>query len=143
MSEQDKQYITIPMTVPAEDFWSNTMGSGWEYGYAWVGIKYLDGADWDKLGRFVISYLDHNDDEGEEKVLTKELGVEDLAKAYGVAVSEGYFHCGSRWDWEDQDACTSDGILQIAELSLVPRDPGTSCDSDSQFLGKDCIVVYS
>jgi hypothetical protein len=73
MSEQDKQYITIPMSVPAEDFWSTTMGSGWEHGYAWVGIKYLDGADWDKLGRFVISYLDHNDDEGDEKVLTLSL----------------------------------------------------------------------
>jgi len=119
MSEQDKQYITIPMAVPAEDFWSCTMGSGWEHGYAWVGIKYLDGAEWDKIGRFIISYLDHNDDEGEEKVLTKELGVEDLAKAYGVAVSEGYYHCGSRWDWQDQDACTSDGILQIAVYGEV------------------------
>lgn len=115
---QDKQYITIPMAVPAEDFWSCTMGSGWEHGYAWVKIEYLDGADWDKIGRFKIHYLDHNDD-NEEKVLTKELGVEDLAKAYGFAVSEGYFHCGTRWDWQDQDACTSDGILQIAVYGEV------------------------
>ena len=113
MPEQENT-ITIPMVVPADEFWSSTMGSGWENGYAWVKIEYLDGADWDKVGRFVISYLDHNDDEGDEKVLTKELGIEDLAKAYAEAMNRGYFHCGQRWDWQDQDFCTSDGILQLA-----------------------------
>ncbi len=119
MSKVDeKQYITVPMVVPAEDFWSNTMGSGWEHGYAWVSVKYLDGADWDKMGRIKITCLDPNDPD-EEKTITKEIGVEDLVKAYAFALSENYHHCGTRWDWQDQDSCTSDGILQIAVYGEV------------------------
>jgi hypothetical protein len=110
----ETQFVILETKVDAQDFWSGILGSGWENGYAWVKIEYVGEADWDIVGRFVISYLDHNDEEGEEKVLTKELGIEDLVEAYGKCSSQNLHHCNSKYDWNDPDFCVSDGVLQMA-----------------------------
>lgn len=94
-----------------QEFWEETMGGGWEFDNCWIDIKYQDGAKWDILGRFTII---GEDPENEGKTISKELGIEDLLKAHQFAIDKGYGHCGGEWDWEDQDVCTSSGILQIA-----------------------------
>jgi hypothetical protein len=94
-----------------EDFWFETMGGGWEFSDCWTNIEYHNGCDWDKIGTFTIT---GEDPENEGKTISKTLGIEDLLKAYQFATDKGYGHCGSEYDWQDQDNCTSSGILQIA-----------------------------
>jgi hypothetical protein len=94
-----------------EDFWSETMGGGWEFGECWVTIKYQGDTTWEKMGRFTIV---GEDPDNEESTVSKELGIEDLLKAYQFCLDKGYSHCGGGWDWQDQDLCTSSGILQVA-----------------------------
>lgn len=107
----DKMEVTL--LVSKQLLWE-TLGSGWENGYAWVGIKYLGDADWNKIGRFEMSYLDAEGDEGDEEVLTKEMGIEDLARGYKLAVENDFHHCGSALSLDNQDFCSADAILQYA-----------------------------
>jgi hypothetical protein len=94
-----------------EDFWSETMGGGWEFDSCWYGIEYDGDAGWEKVGTFTITCENPED---EEKVMSKTLGIEDLLKAYQFCLDKGYGHCGQEYDWQDQDMCTSSGILQVA-----------------------------
>jgi hypothetical protein len=93
------------------DFWSETMGGGWEFDSCWIDMNYSEGADWETPGRFTII---GEDPENEGKTISKELGIEDLLKAYQFCLDKGYGHCGGEYDWQDQDMCTSSGILQVA-----------------------------
>ena len=94
-----------------EAFWSETMGGGWEFDSCWIDMDYHEGADWETPGRFTII---GQDPENESKTISKELGIEDLLKAYQFCLDKNYSHCSGGWDWQDQDVCTSSGILQVA-----------------------------
>jgi len=108
----------VPIKVDAEEFWSNTFGSGWEDCSWWVDWKYSNGADWNKIGEITLTIQDPDDHE-ELKTITKTIGLNDIVKAYEFAQEQNFFHCGNRWHWEDQDQCVSDGILQIAMFGDV------------------------
>lgn len=107
--------ITIPVQVEPEEFWSNVLGSGWEDWDWWETISYSEGSAWDKVGEITISITDPDD---EEQVITKTLGVQDLANAYAELVSkEGYRR--QQLNWEDLDAVYGDCVLQVAVLGEV------------------------
>jgi len=108
----------VAKKVDAEEFWSSTFGSGWEDCSWWIDWNYSEGADWNKIGQISLKVLDP-DDYNEVKTITKTIGLEDIVKAYEWAQGQNFFHCGSRWNWEDQDVCVSDGILQIAMFGDV------------------------
>ncbi len=114
MSEtQEKQYITIPVSIDRDLLWESTFGGGFEYSPWWGKLKFDSDGDWNKYttGIFTISC---EDPENEDKMITKTLTIDDLARGYGIALRENYHHCGTAWDLEDPDACVSDGILQLA-----------------------------
>lgn len=108
----ETKYVKIEVQVEAEEFWSNTLGSGWEGGYAWQKIKYNGDAEWNKMGTFDLTYLDPTDDDEEKTLTKKDIGIEDLVRAYSELATAGFHHCGSALNWQDQDLCSSDAILQ-------------------------------
>jgi hypothetical protein len=108
----EKVIITIQMD--AQEVWSNVLGSAWEDWDWWEKIKYSEGSDWDKVGEITLSITDPND---EENVITKTLGVQDLAKAYAELASKNYG--GTNLDIHDLDAVYGDCVLQQAVLGDV------------------------
>jgi hypothetical protein len=108
----DKIDIVVP--INKQELWEATLGGGWEYMPWWVKLEYPSGTDWDTIGegKFVLTACDPDDPD--QPNTTKTITIEDLAKAYSVALSENYSHCGGSWDLEDPDACVSDGLLQLA-----------------------------
>lgn len=94
-----------------QEFWTETMGGGWEFDTCWIAMNYHEGANWEVPGRFTII---GKDPENAGKTISKELGIEDLLKAYQFCLDKGYSHCSGGWDWQNQDMCTSSGILQVA-----------------------------
>lgn len=106
--------IVIPVQVEPEEFWSNLLGSAWEDWDWWQSIKYSEGSQWDKVGEITVSITDP-DDEEEEEVITKTLGVQDLADAYAKYISQ----TKNTVNWEDFDACSGDAVLQIAVLGEI------------------------
>lgn len=108
----DKINITVP--VDKQELWEATLGGGWEYMPWWIKLEYSEGSNWDIIGdgKFVLTFQDP--DEPNCNQVSKTITIEDLAKAYSIALTEGYEHCGSAWDLEDPDACVSDGLLQLA-----------------------------
>lgn len=111
MAEMVNVEFTVSLDVNAEDLWSSTFGSGWEHGYAWVNCKFLDGASWEKPGLASLKYRDVND---EDNILETTISVKDLARGYSLALKNHFHHCGSPISLDDQDACSSDAILQFA-----------------------------
>jgi hypothetical protein len=103
--------IVIPVIVPAVTLWENVMGGGWEYMSWWTKIRYNGDADWNVVGSFDIWCEDPDD---ESKTIKKTLNIEDLARGYGLAVANGFHHCGAAIDLEDMDSCSADGVLQFA-----------------------------
>lgn len=94
-----------------EDFWAETMGGGWEFDSCWIDIKYHGESEWDKIGTFTITGEDPTE---ATDTVTMTLGLEQLLKAYQFCLDKGYGHCNTKYDWQDQDSCTSSGILQVA-----------------------------
>jgi uncharacterized protein YwlG (UPF0340 family) len=111
MNEVKNQVITvtIPVTVNAEDMWSNVFGSGWEYSSVPITVKYGAGCDWEHMGTALVTI-----GEDEEDRQTRNLTVMDLAEAYGKLIAMGYHHCGAPLSLDDMDACASFDILQVA-----------------------------
>jgi hypothetical protein len=100
-----------PAAQHPQEFWEETMGGGWEFDNCWERIEYHDGAAWNKIGRFTIT---GQSPDSVASFISVNLGIEDLLNANEVAIAKGYGHCGGGWDWQEQDVCTSSGILQIA-----------------------------
>jgi hypothetical protein len=113
----DKINIIVP--ISKQTLWETTFGGGWEYMEWWVKLEYSDGGDWDKIGTGEFTLTACDPDDPDEPTTTKTLTIEDLAKAYSLALTEGYKHCGGSWDLDDPDACVSDGLLQIAFFGEV------------------------
>lgn len=103
--------ITIPLTIDADEVWSDIFGSGWEYSDWFVGVKYHDGGDWDIPSNITIRHWDP-ETEG-ERVISTDLSVKQVLEAYAKLLSERYTHCGN-CALDDPDACTSDAVLQYA-----------------------------
>lgn len=114
--------IKLSVEVNPEDLWSEVLGGGWEEWIWWIKINYLDGADWDKIGKVEITYEDP-DEEGKHS--KKIIGIEDLVRAIEFAVSKGYRDActGIPIKYQDVeagfDACSSDCIVQIAVMGDV------------------------
>jgi hypothetical protein len=113
MEDQTEKFITIPVSIDRQRLWEATFGGGWEYSSWWLGLKYGNGGDWDVIGDGTFT-LTCEDPDDEDKRIKKTLTIEDLARAWGIALKENYHHCGTAWDLEDPDHCVSDGILQLA-----------------------------
>jgi hypothetical protein len=111
---KEEDLITIPVSVDRQTLWSNTFGGGWEHSSWWVKLRYAKGGDWDTIGTGVFTLTACDPDDDSAPLETKTLTIDDLARAWGMALTEGYYHCGTRWDLEDPDHCVSDGILQLA-----------------------------
>jgi hypothetical protein len=111
---EDEKFITIPVSIDRQTLWEATFGGGWEYSSWWVGLKYGVGGAWDEIGdgTFILTCEDPDDENA--KPIKKTLTIDDLARAWGIAVQENYHHCGTSWDLEDTDHCVSDGLLQLA-----------------------------
>jgi hypothetical protein len=101
--------VMIPVTVNAEDLWSNVFGGGWEYSSVRITVKYSEGADWQTMGSANVTI---GDDAEERKTAT--VTVQELAEAYGKLVAMGYHHCGAPIELDDMDACSSFDVLQMA-----------------------------
>jgi hypothetical protein len=110
------EMVIVPVQMEAEEVWSNVLGSAWEDWDWWQKIEYSEGSDWDKVGEITVSITDPNDEE-EEQVITKTLGVQDLANAYAELVSKNYG--GTNLNIHDLDAVYGDCVLQQAVLGDV------------------------
>ncbi len=100
--------VQLTINVDDEDFWSNILGSGWEDWPWWDDYNYLDGSDWDKIGKLELKV----DYDGTKK--TKVIGLSDLVDAYETLTAKGM-----RIDLEDVDADFGDRILQQAVFGEV------------------------
>lgn len=105
--------IKVEIEIEKEALWQGVFGGGWENASWWHSLKYGVGGSWENIGDGTFT-LRCEDPEDEDKTITKKLTIDDLAKAYGIALSRNYHHCGSTWDIKDSDLCVSDGLLQIA-----------------------------
>jgi hypothetical protein len=114
MENKEDNLIVIPVSIDRDTLWSNVFGGGWEYSSWWVGLKYGKGGSWDNIGDGTFTLTCEDPDDDNAKPVKKTLTIDDLARAYGVALSNNYHHCGTAWDIEDPDHCVSDGILQLA-----------------------------
>lgn len=101
--------VQVPVTINAEDLWSETFGSGWEYAEVAIRVRYQDGATWETPGVASVTIGDTP-----EERQTAELTVQDLANAYGKLIAMGYHHCGAPITLGDFDACASFDLLQMA-----------------------------
>jgi hypothetical protein len=113
MNETAPATIKIEIEINKDTLWQAAFGGGWEFSSWWRSLKYGVGGDWDSVGdgSFTIS-IDNPDDQ--EKALTKTLTIDDLARAWAIAVKDNYRHCGTAWNLEDTDNCVSNGLLQLA-----------------------------
>lgn len=111
---ENSETINIVVPVNKQLLWEATFGGGWEYSEWWIKLEYPDGADWNIIGTGEFTLTACDPDDPDEPPTTKTLTIEDLAKAYSVALRETYQHCGGVWNLEDPDACVSDGLLQLA-----------------------------
>ncbi len=105
---EDKK-VLVPVYIDKDELWSEVFGSAYEQaGDWWLDEHYVSG-DWETHGEVRIGYLD--EDENPQSIT---LTIKDIARGYGIAVEQGYHHCGSYVDFRNMDACSGDIILQCA-----------------------------
>lgn len=108
-----EETITIPLQVNKQELWEAVFGSAWEtFGNHWHSCEFLDGADWDVIGKVKLVAIDEITLLKTEKVV----GIEELALALPIAneqVSMDLF------DFDDYDAICGDAVLQVAVLGEV------------------------
>ena len=90
-----------------QSIWEETLGSGWEYSDWFLNIEYEDG-DWDKPCNAIITHFSADD---EDEIVKTAFNPQQLADVYAKLMLTKYRHCGDS-PLDDQDACTSDYILQ-------------------------------
>ncbi len=117
--------LNITITVDAEEFVTVVLGSAFTTWSWWTEFKMIGDYDWDNIPtdhdlKFVslaiwdpesYSSTEWVDEQG---LIRKSLSVNDIAKAFGKLVSEGY-----TLDHEDLDACGGDSVMQTAVLGEV------------------------
>lgn len=102
--------VQINISMDAQDFWTKILGSHWEEYPWWVGVKYLDGAAWNKVGKVKVEA--HHDIEGSRGA--KVIGIDDLVEAYDTLISKGV-----KIDLGNLDARTGDLILRQAVTGTI------------------------
>jgi len=106
----------ISLPVDALDLWSSVFGSAFESaGDHFQSVEFLNGGDWDTLCEVEI-VAEHPTDS--DKTITTTICFQDIVKAVGIALKNGYTHCGQpitiKYTDNDFDACVGDIILQCA-----------------------------
>lgn len=101
--------ITIKVHIKEEDFWSEVMGAAWEVYPWWQSVTYLDGADWDKMGKIRV---DHDDPEDLKQgvIADKVIDIDRLFDAHRELESD---------ITEDFDSVSSDALMQQAVYGEV------------------------
>lgn len=110
--------VIIPVSVNAEEFWSAVFGSAWETWEWWVGLNYLEGSDWDKVGQVEITALDPDGNQ-ETDTIKKVLGLDDIVNAFTKAVTDNKSFGGFDPHELDLDACDGDVVIQYAMFGDV------------------------
>ena len=104
--------IAIVTEVDDQELWESVFGSaGTDWGSWWVEEKFLDGADWNKIGKVQLTVLNDEDEE-----VTKVIGLEDIVKALPIANEQVYMDL---FNFANYDAICADAILQVAVLGEV------------------------
>ena len=117
--------LNINITVDAKEFVSVVLGSSFTTWSWWTEFKFVGDYGWDtiptdhnlkfvKLGIMDPDSYSACDDYNDVKTKRKSLSVNDIAKAFGKLVSEGY-----TLDHEDLDAIGGDSVMQTAVLGEV------------------------
>lgn len=117
--------LKITITVDAKEFVSTVLGSSFSTWSWWQEFNFVGDYGWDKIPtdhnlKFVKLGIWNPDSyssaewDTEIKVERKSLSVNDIAKAFGKLVSEGY-----TLDHEDLDAIGGDSVMQTAVLGEV------------------------
>ena len=111
--------VTLTRTMDATEFWSAIWGSSPEtFGTWWRGLQYLDGANWDTVGRVRVVL---EDPDSEDATISCILSLNDLVTAYNDLQGNegpGGVH-RSYLDLEDMDCIGSDAIIQAAVYGEV------------------------
>jgi hypothetical protein len=117
--------LNITITVDAKEFVSAVLGSSFTTWSWWQEFKFVGDYGWDtiptdhnlkfvKLGIVDPESYDTCDNYADMKIKRKSLSVNDIAKAFGKLVSEGY-----TLDHEGLDAIGGDAVIQTAVLGEV------------------------
>jgi hypothetical protein len=105
--------IAIPLEVKKQELWDAVFGSAFEtFGNHWWSVEYLDGANWDKVGKVKLVAFDEDSMEKTEKIV----GIEELVEALPIANKQVYMDL---LNFEDYDAICGDAVLQVAVLGEV------------------------
>jgi len=107
-----------------EETVSGVLGASFYHWDWWKSVEYREGFDWktyptnldEKFLQVGIAdpehYEDLLDEDEEEKTVEKWLSVADILRAWSVCAVAGY-------RMSDEDACTSDAVMQTAVLEEV------------------------
>lgn len=102
----------ITTEVDDQELWEAVFGSaGTDWGSWWIEEKFLDGADWNIIGKVQLTILDDNDEE-----VTKVVGLDDIVQALPIANKQVYMDL---LNFDRYDAICADAILQVVMLGEV------------------------
>ena len=103
----------VIIEIDEQELWSSVFGSAFEsWGPWWYEVEYLDGADWDKIGKVSLAIQD--EDTG--KITKKIVDLDDVLKALPVANSQVNMDL---FDFDKYDAVCGDAILQVCLFGEV------------------------
>lgn len=105
----NEPYVTLPVQVKRDEFWSSIMGSVFET-WGWWDVEFRGGATWESPGETGYVHARLFDPDTGETEAEKDVHVADLA----VAAAE----C-ERLDWHDYDASDGDCIMQTAVAGTI------------------------
>ena len=104
--------IKIEFEVDEKELWSTVFGSSpFSFGDHFTEAEYLGEADWENVGQIKVT---GEDDDG--SMVTKIIGIEDLAKALPIANQEVYMDL---FDFDKYDCICADAVLQVAMFGKV------------------------
>ena len=104
--------IKIEFEVDEKELWSTVFGSSpFSFGDHFTEAEYLGEADWENVGQIKVT---GEDDDG--SMVTKIIGVEDLAKALPIANQEVYMDL---FDFDKYDCICAYAVLKVAMLGKV------------------------
>lgn len=105
--------MDIVVTINEQELWEAVFGSAFErFGTHWDEVEYLDGSDWDKIGKVRLVAIDEETEEKTEKII----GIEELGKALPIANNQVNMDL---LDFDNYDAVCGDAVLQVAVLGEV------------------------
>jgi hypothetical protein len=107
--------LKITVTVDAEQFISEVLGTDYIQYDWWYSEKYLGNYDWNRIPtdhdeKFIsVIVYDPNTYESDRKLILKKLSVNDIANAYGSLIALGF-----NLDYSDMDSVSGDNVIQYA-----------------------------